>query len=51
LPFTACPRSGADDVGQKRRSLSHYTDWTIGHVISGALGWVGIDRLSALSIT
>lgn len=22
-------------------SLSHYTDWTIGHVHSGALGWVG----------
>ena len=21
-------------------SLSHYTDWTIGHVHSGALGWV-----------
>ena len=24
-------------------SLSHYTDWTIGHVHSGALGWVGYD--------
>ena len=23
-------------------SLSHYTDWTIGHVHSGALGWVGL---------
>ncbi|WP_448147908.1 cytochrome-c oxidase, cbb3-type subunit I [Labrys miyagiensis] len=23
-------------------SLSHYTDWTIGHVHSGALGWVGM---------
>ncbi len=22
-------------------SLSHFTDWTIGHVHSGALGWVG----------
>lgn len=22
--------------------LSHYTDWTIGHVHSGALGWVGM---------
>ncbi len=22
-------------------SLSHYTDWTVGHVHSGALGWVG----------
>jgi cytochrome c oxidase cbb3-type subunit I/II len=22
-------------------SLSHYTDWTIGHVHGGALGWVG----------
>ena len=24
-------------------ALSHYTDWTIGHVHSGALGWVGHD--------
>ncbi|MCB9780467.1 MAG: cytochrome-c oxidase, cbb3-type subunit I [Alphaproteobacteria bacterium] len=23
-------------------SLSHFTDWTIGHVHSGALGWVGM---------
>jgi cytochrome c oxidase cbb3-type subunit 1 len=23
-------------------SLSHYTDWTIGHVHSGAMGWVGM---------
>jgi cytochrome c oxidase cbb3-type subunit I len=23
-------------------ALSHYTDWTIGHVHSGALGWVGM---------
>ena len=25
-------------------SLSHYTDWTIGHVHSGALGWVAMMR-------
>jgi len=29
-------------------SLSHYTDWTIGHVHSGALGWVGFISFSAL---
>jgi cytochrome c oxidase cbb3-type subunit I/II len=23
-------------------SLSHYTDWTVGHVHSGAIGWVGL---------
>ena len=23
-------------------ALSHYTDWTVGHVHSGALGWVGM---------
>lgn len=23
-------------------ALSHYTDWTVGHVHSGALGWVGL---------
>jgi len=29
-------------------SLSHYTDWTIGHVHSGALGWVGMITFGAL---
>ncbi len=29
-------------------SLSHYTDWTIGHVHSGALGWVGMVSFAAL---
>ncbi len=29
-------------------SLSHYTDWTIGHVHSGALGWVGMVSLGAM---
>ncbi|MBA4781889.1 MAG: cytochrome-c oxidase, cbb3-type subunit I [Rhizobiales bacterium] len=29
-------------------SLSHYTDWTIGHVHSGALGWVGMVSFGAL---
>jgi len=29
-------------------SLSHYTDWTIGHVHSGALGWVGYISFGAL---
>lgn len=29
-------------------SLSHYTDWTIGHVHSGALGWVGLVSFGAL---
>ena len=28
-------------------SLSHYTDWTIGHVHSGALGWVGMISMAA----
>lgn len=28
--------------------LSHYTDWTIGHVHSGALGWVGYISFAAL---
>jgi len=23
-------------------ALSHYTEWTIGHVHSGALGWVAM---------
>jgi cytochrome c oxidase cbb3-type subunit 1 len=29
-------------------SLSHYTDWTIGHVHSGALGWVGYITFAAI---
>jgi cytochrome c oxidase cbb3-type subunit 1 len=28
--------------------LSHYTDWTIGHVHSGAMGWVGFISFGAL---
>ncbi|MBT5941870.1 MAG: cytochrome-c oxidase, cbb3-type subunit I [Rhodospirillaceae bacterium] len=31
-------------------ALSHYTDWTIGHVHSGALGWVGFVSFGALYI-
>jgi cytochrome c oxidase cbb3-type subunit 1 len=29
-------------------SLSHYTDWTIGHVHSGAMGWVGFVTFGAI---
>jgi len=29
-------------------ALSHYTDWTIGHVHSGALGWVGFITIGSL---
>lgn len=29
-------------------SLSHYTNWTIGHVHSGALGWNGLITFAAL---
>jgi len=29
-------------------ALSHYTDWTIGHVHSGALGWVAFVTLGAM---
>jgi cytochrome c oxidase cbb3-type subunit 1 len=29
-------------------SLSHYTEWTIGHVHSGALGWNGMITFGAL---
>jgi cytochrome c oxidase cbb3-type subunit 1 len=31
-------------------SLSHYTDWTIGHVHSGALGWVAFVSFGAMYI-
>ena len=29
-------------------ALSHYTDWTIGHVHAGALGWVAMISIGAL---
>jgi len=29
-------------------ALSHYTDWTIGHVHSGALGWVGLVSIGCI---
>lgn len=29
-------------------ALSHYTDWTIGHVHSGALGWVAMISIGAV---
>jgi len=29
-------------------SLSHYTDWTVGHVHAGALGWVGFITIGSL---
>jgi len=31
-------------------SLSHYTDWTIGHVHAGALGWVAMISLGAIYV-
>ncbi len=29
-------------------ALSHYTDWTVGHVHSGALGWVALVSMGAM---
>lgn len=29
-------------------ALSHYTDWTVGHVHSGALGWVGLVSMGTM---
>ena len=39
---------GPGDVDQGGQFLSHYTDWTIGHVHSGALGWVAYISFGAL---
>jgi cytochrome c oxidase cbb3-type subunit 1 len=39
----------SDDVDQGGQlAVSHYTDWTIGHVHSGALGWVGMISFGAI---
>ena len=29
-------------------SLSHYTDWTVGHVHAGALGWVAMITFGSI---
>ena len=29
-------------------ALSHYTEWTVGHVHSGALGWVAMITMGSL---
>jgi cytochrome c oxidase cbb3-type subunit 1 len=29
-------------------ALSHYTDWTVGHVHSGALGWVALVSIGSM---
>jgi cytochrome c oxidase cbb3-type subunit I len=29
-------------------ALSHYTDWTVGHVHAGALGWVGFITMGSM---
>jgi len=31
-------------------ALSHYTDWTIGHVHAGALGWVGFITMGSMYV-
>lgn len=31
-------------------ALSHYTDWTIGHVHSGALGWVAMISIGSMYV-
>ncbi len=30
--------------------MSHYTDWTVGHVHSGALGWVGMITIGSVYV-
>ena len=39
-----CPMMAIKTVN----ALSHYTDWTIGHVHSGALGWVAFISLGCM---
>jgi cytochrome c oxidase cbb3-type subunit 1 len=41
-------RRPADERSRPVNSLRHYTDWTIGHVHSGALGWVGFVSFGAI---
>ena len=42
LRFTAvlvAPRSAIESIAASVNVMSHFTEWTIGHVHSGALGW------------
>jgi len=50
LSSTACRPSRADDVDQdgSTRDVALTPDWTIGHVHSGALGWVGFISMGAI---
>ena len=41
-------RRSADVDPGGQRAQSHYTDWTIGHVHSGALGWVAFITFGAV---
>jgi len=53
LHYTALP-DWAQSLGmvmsliQTVNALSHYTDWTIGHVHAGALGWVAMVSIGSL---
>lgn len=50
LHYTALPH-WVQTLGMAIRavnSLSHYTDWTIGHVHAGALGWVSMITFGSL---
>ena len=31
-------------------AISHNTDWTVGHVHSGALGWVGMITIGSIYV-
>ena len=45
---TACRPSKVDDGHQDRQRPVHYTDWTIGHVHAGALGWVAMITIGSM---
>ena len=49
LVFYAASTFGELDAGdQSANALSHYSDWTIAHVHSGAIGWVAMITIGSI---
>jgi len=46
--YAMCTTEGSLLSIRSVNSLSHYTDWTIGHVHAGALGWVAFITIGAI---
>src|SRR4030095_13041487 len=46
--YAASTLEGSTLAIKSVNSLSHYTDWTVAHVHSGAIGWVAMITIGSL---